>query len=100
MSGPVLDIRNLTVEYRTAAGPFQAVKDVSFSLKAGERFGLVGESGSGKSTTILALMRMLRGGTIAGGSIVLNGRDLASIARATQAGMRRANSPNCHGPVM
>jgi ABC-type glutathione transport system ATPase component len=80
MSEPVLDIRNLTVEYRTVAGPFQAVKDVSFSLNAGERFGLVGESGSGKSTTILALMRMLRGGYVTGGSIVLNGRDLATVS--------------------
>jgi ABC-type dipeptide/oligopeptide/nickel transport system ATPase component len=80
MSETVLDIRNLTVEYRTAAGPFQAVKDVSFSLNTGERFGLVGESGSGKSTTILALMRMLRGGYVTGGSIVLNGRDLATVS--------------------
>lgn len=75
----VLDIRNLTVEYRTPRGPFHAVRDVSFSLEAGERFGLVGESGSGKSTTILALMRMLRGGTITGGQLLLNGKDLAQV---------------------
>ncbi|HEY4200675.1 MAG TPA: ABC transporter ATP-binding protein [Devosiaceae bacterium] len=80
MIEPVLAIRNLTIEYRTAAGPFHAVKDVSFSLNAGERFGLVGESGSGKSTTILALMRMLRGGYVTGGSIHLNGRDLSTVS--------------------
>ncbi|MBS7701029.1 MULTISPECIES: ABC transporter ATP-binding protein [unclassified Chelatococcus] len=78
----VLDIRNLTVEYRTPRGPFHAVRDVSFSLEAGERFGLVGESGSGKSTTILALMRMLRGGMITGGQLLLNGRDLAKVPDA------------------
>lgn len=76
----VLDIRNLTIEYRTAGEPFRAVDDVSFSLGAGERFGLVGESGSGKSTTILALMRMLRGGTVTGGSMHLNGRDLLAVS--------------------
>ena len=78
----VLDIRNLTVEYRTPRGPFHAVRNVSFSLEAGERFGLVGESGSGKSTTILALMRMLRGGTITAGQMLLNGRDLAKVPDA------------------
>ena len=77
---PVLDIRNLTVEYRTPKGPFHAVNDVSFALDPGERFGLVGESGSGKSTTILALMRMLRGGEVTGGSIHLNGRDLLAVS--------------------
>jgi len=77
---PVLDIRNLTVEYRTPKGPFHAVNDVSFVLEPGERFGLVGESGSGKSTTILALMRMLRGGEVTGGSIHLNGRDLLAVS--------------------
>jgi ABC-type dipeptide/oligopeptide/nickel transport system ATPase component len=77
---PILDIQNLTVEYTTPKGPFHAVNDVSFSLDAGERFGLVGESGSGKSTTILALMRMLRGGRVTGGSIRLNGRDLLAVS--------------------
>ena len=77
---PVLDIRNLTIEYRTPKGTFHAVNDVSFSLDPGERFGLVGESGSGKSTTILALMRMLRGGEVTGGSMHLNGRELLSVS--------------------
>ncbi|SFZ81245.1 peptide/nickel transport system ATP-binding protein [Devosia enhydra] len=79
MTAPVLEISHLDVEYRTARGPFRAVKDLSFSLMPGERFGLVGESGSGKSTAILALMRMLRGGTITGGDIRLNGRDLKAL---------------------
>jgi peptide/nickel transport system ATP-binding protein len=77
---PILDIQNLTVEYSTPKGPFHAVNEVSFSLDPGERFGLVGESGSGKSTTILALMRMLRGGRVTGGSMRLNGRDLLAVS--------------------
>jgi ABC-type glutathione transport system ATPase component len=73
-------VQNLTVDFETAKGPFRAVDDVSFALEPGERFGLVGESGSGKSTTILALMRMLRGGRVTGGAIRLNGRDLATVS--------------------
>jgi len=76
---PVLEVKNLHVEYRTAKGAFHAVDDVSFNLDKGERFGLVGESGSGKSTTILALMRMLRGGQVTGGQLRLNGRDLLAV---------------------
>ena len=86
----VLEIRNLTVEYCTPRGPFQAVKHVSFSLEPGERFGLAGESGSGKSTTILALMRMLRDGHVAEGQILLNGRNLATVSDADYRALRFA----------
>lgn len=79
MADPVLEIENLNVVYDTSKGPFHAVKDVSIALAPGERFGLVGESGSGKSTTILALMRMLRSGRIESGGARLNGRDLLAI---------------------
>ena len=90
MSDPVLEIRNLDVTYPTARGPFQAVKNVSFSLGAGERFGLVGESGSGKSTTVLALMRMLRGGLVTRGELLLNGRDLTKMTNTQYRSLRFA----------
>ncbi|WP_028035789.1 ABC transporter ATP-binding protein [Chelativorans sp. J32] len=90
MSQPVLDVRDLIVEYKTPKGPARAVNEVSFSLRAGERFGLVGESGSGKSTTVLALMRMLRGGRIAAGEIRLNGVDLAQISEPAMRRVRFA----------
>jgi peptide/nickel transport system ATP-binding protein len=80
MTASVLEVSNLSVEYNTRNGPAYAVNDVSFSLAAGERFGLVGESGSGKSTTVLALMRMLRSGRIAAGEVTLNGRDLHLVS--------------------
>lgn len=82
MTAPTLEIEGLNVVYDTPRGQFHAVKDVGFSLAAGERFGLVGESGSGKSTTILALMRMLRSGRVESGKIRLNGRDLLAVPDA------------------
>src|SRR5581483_7764092 len=72
-----LEVRNLTVTYRTDAGVVRAVDDASFDVAAGERLGLVGESGSGKTTTMLALMRMLRPpGRCERGSAVVDGTDL------------------------
>jgi len=61
---PLLEVRGLTVEFPAAhsqesAGVLPAVRDLSFSMAAGEALGLVGESGSGKSVTSLALMRLL-----------------------------------------
>jgi peptide/nickel transport system ATP-binding protein len=88
MNSPVLDIRHLDVTYPTARGPFHAVKNVNFSLGAGERFGLVGESGSGKTTTILALMRMLRVGLVTGGELWLNGRELTKASNAEYRALR------------
>ncbi|WP_108398876.1 ABC transporter ATP-binding protein [Devosia submarina] len=90
MSVPVVEVDQLVIDYGTRGGVFRAVDDVSFSLNPGERFGLVGESGSGKSTTILALMRMLRGGRVSSGRMRLNGRDLAEVSDAEYRSLRFA----------
>jgi ABC-type glutathione transport system ATPase component len=86
----LLEVRDLCVDYRVPAGTFRAVKNLSFSLAAGERFGLVGESGSGKSTAILAIMRMLRGGEVTGGGIRLKGRDLKALSETEYRALRFA----------
>ena len=54
----LIDVQNLTLQFKTDEGLITAVDDVSFSLEPGEIMGLVGESGSGKSVTAKSLMRL------------------------------------------
>jgi peptide/nickel transport system ATP-binding protein len=56
---PILTVEDLSVEYRTPAGPVRAVRGVSFELYPNESLAMVGESGCGKSTLALALLRLL-----------------------------------------
>jgi dipeptide transport system ATP-binding protein len=55
----LLEIRNLTVEFRTALGPLKAVDGVDLDVETGEIVGIVGDSGSGKSVSMLAVMGLL-----------------------------------------
>lgn len=56
---PILDVRELRVEYMSPRGPVVAADSVSFQIQPGEVYGLAGESGCGKSTVALALLRVL-----------------------------------------
>ncbi len=90
-SGPILQVRDLRVYYHTSRGPVKAVDRVSFSLSAGERFGLVGESGSGKSTIALTLLRLIKPpAQIEGGEIWLEGKDLVALPEAKMQPLRLA----------
>ncbi|HEV7372195.1 ABC transporter ATP-binding protein [Arenibaculum sp.] len=83
MTAPVLEVRDLTTEYRMKAGIVRSVNGVSFSLGAGEILGLVGESGSGKSVTGLSIMGLIEPpGRVAGGSIRLQGEELVGLPEA------------------
>jgi oligopeptide/dipeptide ABC transporter ATP-binding protein len=74
----VLDIRDLSVAYRTPAGDVRAVDRVNLALGAGEVLGLVGESGSGKSTLVYGATRLLRApALITNGSVIYRGRRLS-----------------------
>ena len=77
----LLEVKNLSVQFKAGKNLLTAVNDVSFSLNEGESIGLVGESGCGKSTTAFALMRLLASnGRISGGQILLNGTDLVTAS--------------------
>jgi peptide/nickel transport system ATP-binding protein len=87
MSGiPLLEVRDLTVEFSTRRGIVRAVEHVDISIGKGETVGIVGESGSGKSVTSYAVMRILdRAGRIAEGAVSFSGVD---IRRASEDEMR------------
>ena len=76
---PLLDIRNLNIQFATANGMITAVRDVSFDIGAGEVLGLVGESGSGKSVTSLAMLRLLPSQANISGVIRFRDDDLLSL---------------------
>jgi peptide/nickel transport system ATP-binding protein len=77
---PLLEVRDLRVEFTTESGPLTAVDGISYSVDAGAALGIVGESGSGKTVTSLAVMGLLRatGATISG-EVRFEGRDLLAI---------------------
>lgn len=73
----LLEIKHLSVSFDTPAGEVEAVRDVSFSLKAGEVLALVGESGCGKSALCKSIMKLLpQTARIKGGSIAVEGLDI------------------------
>src|SRR5215469_4477970 len=76
---PLLEIRDLSVVYRTSSGDVKAVERVNLSLNAGEVVGLCGESGSGKSTLAYGACRLLRPpALITSGSVRYGGRRITS----------------------
>ena len=77
---PLLELRDLVVEYGTERGAVTAVNGVSLAIRPGEIVGLAGESGCGKSTIANTILQVLRPpGRIAGGEIVFKGRNLVGL---------------------
>ena len=78
---PLVEVRDLTVDYVGDNGIARAVNGISFDLKPGEAFGLAGESGCGKSTVAFALARLTRlPGLVSGGSIRFAGEDVLALS--------------------
>ena len=78
---PLLDVRDLSVSFRTRDGVVHAVSELSFTLRRGETLGVVGESGSGKSVSSLAIMGLLnRAYADVQGEILYEGRDLLKLS--------------------
>ena len=88
-AAPLLEVRNLTVEFATRRGTVQAVKAIDISVAKGETVAIVGESGSGKSVTSYAVVRILdRAGKVAQGSISFSGVDLVASSEAQMRDIR------------
>jgi peptide/nickel transport system ATP-binding protein len=80
MSAPILEVRNLRVEFPSRRGTLLALDDISFSIAPGEILGVVGESGAGKSLTGAAIIGLLEPpGRIAGGQVLLAGQRIDNL---------------------
>ncbi|GIP22877.1 ABC transporter ATP-binding protein [Paenibacillus sp. J22TS3] len=81
MASRLLEVEDLTTEFRRDGGSVKAVSGINFHINKGEVLGLVGESGCGKSVTSLSIMRLLKDtpGQIAGGAVRFEGTDLTRI---------------------
>src|SRR5438128_2549536 len=81
---PLLEIKNLKLDFLSGDAALRAVDDVSLRLDAGETVCLVGESGCGKSVTALSIARLVPTppAHYAGGQILLNGRDVLKMSKA------------------
>ncbi len=77
---PLLEVKDLRVEFPTRRGTLVAVDGISFSIAPGEVLGVVGESGAGKSLTGMAVIRLLEPpGRIAGGEVRLDGQRIDDL---------------------
>ena len=86
---PLVRVRDLHVEFGLARGSVHAVDGVSFDVERGEALGLVGESGSGKTVTLRALVGLLpRGAKMTGGTIVIDGVDVAAADEDARRALR------------
>ena len=75
----LLEVEDITVTFPSEAGPVQAVRGVTYTVKMGESLAIVGESGSGKSVSSLAVMGLLPTSAVVTGAIRFKGRDLLSL---------------------
>lgn len=77
----MIEVKGLSVEYRTLSGVVRAVNGLDLEVGAGEVLGLVGEGGCGKSSAALAILGLTRrGGAITGGSVKFQGRELLGLS--------------------
>ena len=89
MSGPLLEVRELCVEFPTRRGKLRALDGVSFDIAAGEILGIVGESGAGKSLTGAAIIGLLEPpGRVCSGQILFEGQRIDDLPREAMRRLR------------
>ena len=76
VTAPLLEVRDLGVDFDIGGGQVHAVRGVSFTLHPRDRLGIVGESGCGKSTVVLAVMGLLPPNAAVSGQVLLDGVDI------------------------
>jgi oligopeptide transport system ATP-binding protein len=88
--GPVLEVDDLHVEFRTRSGVVNAVNGISYRVDRGETLAILGESGSGKSVSAQAIMGILDSppAVISGGGIRFQGRDMLTMDAEDQRKIR------------
>src|SRR5579859_3726371 len=75
----VLEVRQLTTEFETHAGPLRAVNEMSFTLERGRILAVIGESGSGKSALLRTILGILPSTARVRGEVLLNGEDVLKL---------------------
>lgn len=77
---PIIEIRNLSVDFQTNSGTLRAVSNVTMDIGRGEIVGIIGESGSGKTTLISSILRTIRApGRIAEGEVIYHCKDGSTV---------------------
>jgi peptide/nickel transport system ATP-binding protein len=79
MTQPLLQVQNLSIDFIADDSISHAVKNISFTIAAGEILAIVGESGSGKSVTALSLMQLLPKQAVVKGQLLLSGKEKATV---------------------
>lgn len=79
---PILTVEDLQVFYWTRRGPIRAVDGVNFTIQRNERFGFIGESGCGKTTTMMAVLHLIKPpGKIENGRIILDDQNVREMGK-------------------
>ncbi len=83
MSKTILEVKDLSVKFRTEEGVFDAVEHINFVLEEQKTLAIVGESGSGKSVTSLAIMQLIaENGHISSGEIYVDGENILKLSQS------------------